>query len=204
MYKKNTATMILAVVLILVVAFAAFAQTQQNQGQTNAAGRAGMAPNQFRGGFAFLQRILLPPNMREMAQMSVALSLTDDQKAKIKELAKTFAAAVKQIAPERGPAVKAVLQGLQQPTPNKSDLVANGAKVGQADQAILSAELDFWIGLKALMSTPAQQTQVQTFIMQKAEHEMGGGQGRTAGPTKTKGQKPAGQAPAGGGAVNNW
>ncbi len=203
MYKKNTVTMILAVVLILVVAFAAFAQAQQGQRQVNTAGRAGMAPNQARGGFAFLQRILLPPNMREMQQMSVAMSLTEDQKAKIKELAKTFQAALKQIVPERAPAVKAVLQGLQQPSPNKSDLLANGAKVGQSDQAILSAELDFWIGLKALMSTPAQQTQVQSFIMQKAEREMIGGQ-RTPPTGKPMGQKPAGKGAKAGAATNNW
>lgn len=202
MFKKSTATLITSMALVLVLAMAAFAQVPPPQGPNGPRGqrgqngqlqhRAGGGQNgaqgmwaqgtgENKGAFANLQRILLPPSMREMEKTSLALNLTDDQKTKIKDLYKVFGGVMKQLAPQRAAAIKAVMQAMQQANPSKSDLEAAAAKVAQLDTAITGAEFDFWINLKVVMN-PQQQSQLQGFMMQRAEREISGGPRPNPGP----------------------
>lgn len=199
MQRRSTAVVIMAIVLILVVALAAFAQAPQTQqnGRKGGHGGQGGGMQGAPGAFANLQRILMPPGLRDFEKMGTAMGLTDDQKAKIKDLYKTFMTALKQVGPDRGANVKAVLQGVQA-NASKGDLQAMATKVGQADQAILSAEFDFWAGLKGILNTQ-QQAQAQSFVTQRAEREMAGG--RPGGPTAPK---PNGAAPQGGPSPSKW
>jgi len=187
MSRKSTLTVAAAVVLILVLGIAACAQvystvqrpvkpkahqgtTMQGQGDFLAQAWAGARPHI--GAFASLERILLPPSKRDLQKLGMVLNPTEEQKTQIKALYKALFDAVKAVAPQKSEGIKAVLAGLAQANPNKSDIEASAAKVQQADQAIISAEIDFWIGLKCVL-TPQQQTQVQTMFQQRMERELG-------------------------------
>ena len=187
MSRKSTLTVAAAVVLILVLGIAACAQvystvqrpvkpkahqgtTMQGQGDFLAQAWAGARPHI--GAFASLERILLPPSKRDLQKLGMVLNPTEEQKTQIKALYKALFDAVKAVAPQKQDGIKAVLTGLAQANPNKSDIEASAAKVQQADQAIISAEIDFWIGLKCVL-TPQQQTQVQTMFQQRMERELG-------------------------------
>lgn len=194
MIRKSTATLVLALALVLVLAISACAQLnprvqrpQRPKAQQQAQGGAadwlgGLAgAREHIGAFASLERILLPPNRREMQMMGMILNPSEEQKAQIKALYKAFFEAVKAVAPLKQEGIKAVLAGLAQPNPNKSDLEACAARVAQADQAIVSAELDFWIGLKGILG-PQQQAQVQMMFQERMQREMNPRQGGPGGP----------------------
>jgi Spy/CpxP family protein refolding chaperone len=199
MFRKSTITMLVALALILVLGIAACAQLhptaprvpknkavgpnaqQQTQGGLAdlAAGWAGARDHP--GAFASLERILLPPSRRELQQMAMVLNPTDEQKAQIRALYKALVDVVKANAPQKQESIKAIVAGLSQASPGKSDLEASAAKVAQSDQAIINAELDFWIGLKGILN-PQQQSQVQTMFQQRVLHEMNPRQGGPGTP----------------------
>ena len=179
---KTSKLIALLLVVLLVIAVVAYAQAPQRpKGQRAALGAANqadmMTPEQRRAhaaAMAPLQRILMPPNPKEFMRFGIALNLTEEQKAQVKALYQTFGNTLKTIGPPRGEALKGVLNGLQQPTPNKGDLQAGAAKVLDADKAIIDAEFDFWIGLKGILNAQ-QQTAAQTYLQNKAMGELGGG-----------------------------
>jgi Spy/CpxP family protein refolding chaperone len=199
MSRKSTITMLAALALILVLGIAAcaqlhptgprihrnnaVAQNPQTQAQGGAADLAAAwaGARDHPGAFASLERILLPPTRRELQQMAMVLNPTDEQKAQIKALYKALIDVVKANAPQKQESIKAIVAGLSQASPNKSDLEASAAKVAQSDQAIVSAELDFWIGLKGILN-PQQQAQVQTMFQQRVLHETNPRQGGPGGP----------------------
>jgi Spy/CpxP family protein refolding chaperone len=198
MSRKSTLTVVATVLLILVLALAACAQLYptgqrppkvkgQNQTQTQAQGQGGFLAEAWAGGrqhigaFASLERILIPPSKRELQKMGMVLNPTEEQKTQIKALYKTLFDAVKAVAPQKQDGIKAVLAGLAGASPNKTDIEASASKVEQADQAIISAEIDFWIGLKTIL-TPQQQTQVQTMFQERMQHEINPRQGGPGGP----------------------
>jgi len=196
MIRKSTATLVLALALVLVLAISACAQLNPRvqrpqrpkaQQQMQAQGAAGdladawAGAREHIGAFASLERILMPPNRRDLQQMGMILNPTDEQKAQIKVLYKALIDVVKAVAPQKQDSVKAILAGLASASPNKSDLEASAAKVAQADQAIVSAELDFWIGLKGILS-PQQQAQVQGMFQERVQREMNPRQGGQGGP----------------------
>ena len=199
MLKKSTLTIVVAVALILVLGIAACAQLhptaprvprnkavrpnaqQQTQGAMADLAEAWAGAREHLGAFASLERILMPPNRRELQQMAMVLNPTDEQKAQIKALYKALIDVVKANAPQKQESIKAIVAGLSQASPVKSDLEASAAKVAQSDQAIVSAELDFWIGLKCVLN-PQQQAQVQTMFQERVLHEMNPRQGGPGGP----------------------
>ena len=183
----------LLLVVLLVIAVAAYAQgpaqarkAQKAQGMAAAGNQAqAMTPEQRRAhaaAMAPLQRILMPPNPREFLQFGIALNLTDQQKEQVRALYETFGNALKGIWPTRGEALKGVLEGLKQPSPNKGELQAGAARVLDADRAIIDAEFDFWIGLKGILNVQ-QQTAAQNYLQKRVIGELGGGrQGGPGGP----------------------
>ena len=198
MSRKSTLAVVAAVLLVLALAIAASAQIgvpvqkpmkpkvqqqMQLQGLAGAMAEGWAGGRQHIGAFASLERILLPPNRRELEKMSMVLNPTEEQKARIRELYKALFAAVKSVQPQKQEAIKAVVAGLAQASPSKSDVEAWAAKVQQADQVIISAEIDFWIGLKSVLS-PQQQQQVQMMFQQRVEHEINPGAGRQFGPVQ--------------------
>ena len=185
---KAKRILVVAIVLILVVSLAAYAQAPQKPNHTGRqAGMAGqqrpnITPEQKREmalRFVSLQRLLRPPTPQEMKKMVMMLSLTEEQKQSIKTLYEQFVAKTKPAGEARGAAVKEVLNALQSPVPSKGDLQSSAAKVEQADRAVLDAEFDFWIGFKGIMNTQ-QQTQLNTYMQQRAAQEFGGP--RAGGP----------------------
>jgi len=187
---KATKVIALLLIVLLVVAVAASAQAPRQKGQHARAmaaadqGAAAATPDQRRAhaaAMASLVRILFPPRPEQLAKVGIGMSLTDDQKAQIKTLYETFGAAVKAVAPARGEALKGVLTGIQQPSPNKADLQAGAAKVLDGDKAILDAEFDFWIGLKGVLGAQGSSA-VSSFLQNKAMGEMSGGRGGPGGP----------------------
>lgn len=199
MLRKSTVTILVALALILVLGIAACAQLhptaprvprnkqvppdaqQQAKGGLAdlAAGWAGA--REHIGAFASLQRILLPPSRRELQQMAMVLNPTDEQKAQIRALYKVLGDTIRTVAPQKQESIKAVVAGLSQANPNKGELQALATKVAQADMAIVNAELDFWIGLKAILG-PQQQAQVQAMFQQRVLHELNPRQGAPGGP----------------------
>lgn len=199
MLKKSTLTIVVAVALVLVLGIAACAQLhptgprvhrnkavgpnaqQQAQGGTADLAAAWAGARDHVGAFASLERILVPPSRRELQQMAMVLNPTDEQKAQIKALYKALIDVVKANAPQKQESIKAIVAGLSQASPVKSDLETSAAKVAQSDQAIVNAELDFWIGLKGILN-PQQQAQVQTMFQQRVLHEMNPRQGGPGTP----------------------
>lgn len=174
MFRKNTITIIAALVLMLVIALAACAETKPGPIQPQGWNPAAMQGDVHPGALASLTRILMPPRPRELQNLGMAMNLTDAQKASIRELYKTFAETMKQIAPTRGADLKAAVNVMQSPTPSKDALLAAAAKVQQDDNAITSAEFDFWTGLRGILN-PQQQAAVQNFVQQRALTEINGG-----------------------------
>ncbi len=178
--------MIAVLALVLVIALAACARVQpgpikpQHAGPAGGGFHGGMQP----GAFASLTRLLMPPGFRDLEKLGLALSLTDQQRAAIKDLYKTFGTTMKQIAPTRAADLKAALGVMQSPSPSKDALLAANAKVQQDDNAILSAEFDFWVGLRGILNQQ-QQAAVQSFMLQRFQREVDGGPRQGPTPSGT-------------------
>lgn len=151
--------------------------SRQNQGGAGIQGLGGLGlgskqMNCF--AFASLQRILFPPNLRELRNLELILGLTDTQKEQVKTLYKQFIDTAKPVCQERGTAVQGVLTALSQPSPSKGSLQSAANQVFQADKTIVDAEFDFWLGLKSILN-PQQQQSMTQFMQQKALGQLGGG-----------------------------
>ena len=195
MFTRTRKALAVSVALIFVTGLAVYAQTQPKprtpkqrpaiagQQQAGQQQRPNITPEQKRElalRFVSLQRLLRPPTPQEMQRMAMMLSLTEEQKQSIKALYEQFVAKTKPAGEARGAAVKEVLNALQSPVPSKGDLQSSANKVEQADRTVLDAEFDFWIGFKGIMSSQQQQTQINTYMQQRAAQEFGGP--RAGGP----------------------
>ena len=185
MFKRSRKAVAASLALMFLVGLAAYAQTQPRlrrvpkqtpavAGQVQPSGIDPATKREYFFRVISLQRLLAPPNRRELERLVVMLGLTEEQKQQIKELYKQFFAKVSPISQERGAAVRELLTILQQPAPSKGALQAVANKVEQADRAILDAEFDFWLAFKSILN-PQQQAQVSGYIQQKALQEMGPG-----------------------------
>lgn len=179
MIRKST--IIVAVILVLTFALAASAQNEPVGPQGGGGDRPGMHQGLPPGAFASLGRILMPPAPRELAKMGMAMNLSEDQKASIKALYKTFHDVLKQVAPDRAANLKAAIGVMQQASPSKDALLAANTKIQQNDNIILSAEFDFWVALRGILSQQ-QQAAAQGFLQQRMQTEMTGGGPRQGGP----------------------
>jgi len=211
MFKKSKKVLVAALILVLALGLAVYAKPQlsssNGQGQQQVTGNQGPGaagqqrnlnrgqganPQGLGGGnqggehqnflrLASLQRILLPPMPRELERMSLVLNLTEEQKQQVKTLYQQFFNTVKPIGQTRGTAVKNVLDTLQGASPTKGALQSAANQVFQADNAIVDAEFDFWLGLKTILNSQQQQSLGQ-YIQQKALMEIGGPRLGPGGP----------------------
>ncbi|HUV05589.1 MAG TPA: hypothetical protein VMX94_10835 [Armatimonadota bacterium] len=176
MLTRTKKALAASLAVIVLIGLAAYAQTaQQPRVNRQAGARQGMA-----GLGMHPQRFLLPPNKTQMARLAELLGLTEEQKQKIGELDVQFRSTVKPILEQRSAAVKELFQALQAPSPNKGALESAANKVEQADRAILSAEFDFWIGFKQVLT--AQQQEALTKFMQEKMEKRPAGPGGRPGP----------------------
>jgi len=184
MYRRTRQILAVALVIVLMVAVVAYAQNRPGRVRPPKPDSGfdvqhvpwlepGDRQERFYR-FVNLQRFLLPPSGRELQRLAVMLGLTEDQKARIKELFQQFIGVVKPPLDQRGAAVKEVLQGIQSPTPDKNALKSAASRVMASDEAILDAEFDFWIGFRSVLNTQ-QQGQVSQFLQQRTMKELSAG-----------------------------
>lgn len=170
---------------------------------TGRQGAQGLGPGNAQDGLqglASLQRILLPPNRRELQQLSVILGLTEEQKQQIKNLYQQFINTVRPICQQRGPAIRNVLSVLGQPSPSRGALQSAANQVLQADKAILDAEFDFWVAFKNVLNVQQQQALGQALQQRALREEVGGRQGPT-GPMAPGQAGPGGRTGGRGGRI---
>lgn len=188
MKGRFSRTLAAVLALVFLVGLAAFAQTQQRPPRPRPGAQGQQAPQidpalrqQFVGGIISLQRLFMPPNPREMQRLSQMLGLTEAQNQAIRALYQQFANTTRPIREQRAQTVKEMLALMQQASPDKAAMMAVATRAEDADRAILSAELDFWIALKAILNAQ-QQTQLGTFMQQRVQSETGERTGPPGGP----------------------
>lgn len=180
-------TLVLALAVVLIAGLAVYAQTERKNKPAGAP--ASDAPDITGIGDFFridpanrqewfykmvdLKRHLMPPGPKEMLRLANLLGLTEEQKQSIKPLYAQFRNAVKPILDQRALATKEFYGILQGTSPSKDALLAAAAKVQQYDQQIISAELDFWLGLRQILN-PQQQQSLAQFLQQRQQMEMPG------------------------------
>lgn len=117
-----------------------------------------------------LRGVIALPNPRVLQRVATALGLTEEQKEQIKQLYKQFAETTKPYREQRIEAAKAFVTAFRDPNVGKAELEALVEPVLQAERAIISAQLDFWVSLRGVL-TPEQQTNLPAMI-QRAGQEM--------------------------------
>jgi hypothetical protein len=185
MFMKSKKVLAASIGLTLALGLAVSAQVQQQaqkctrqqciRQQSAKNGAKGANRAQMRRRFvkeANLQRILLPPNAREL-QVMTALSLTEDQKARVKELYRQFGEQIRPVREKRMQSAREVLDALRSQSPSKGVLQSAADPYQDADRKVLEAEFAFWLTFKKILN-PQQQQQMDQMMQHRIQGSLGG------------------------------